>query len=132
MTHFGGTMTGMSRWSPDGSRIAFHSLAQGNAAVYVINAEGGEEQQILKNPHTSHAVFAWTVVEKGVYYGDPLGSPHATIQFLDFSTGHTKTVAEIKNPLHEWGLAVSPDERTVLFVQLDRSDSDIMLVDNFR
>ena len=30
------------------------------------------------------------------------------------------------------GLSVSPDGRWVLYVRLDRAESDIMLVDNFR
>jgi hypothetical protein len=30
------------------------------------------------------------------------------------------------------GLAVSPDKRTILYTQWDASDSDIVLVENFR
>ena len=52
------------------------------------------------------------------------------IKFRSFS-GRTRTLAEIDKPI-TWGLTVSPDERTVLYSQVDQSGSDLMLVDGFR
>ena len=37
-------------WSPDGKRIAFHSRPEGQAEVYVINAEGGQPQRLTEEP----------------------------------------------------------------------------------
>jgi len=32
----------------------------------------------------------------------------------------------------QWGFSVSPDERRILYTQLDRQGSDLMRVENFR
>ena len=52
------------------------------------------------------------------------------MRFLDFNTGETQTVAELKVP--SGGLAVSLDGRTILYPQTDSGGSDLMLVEKFR
>jgi hypothetical protein len=40
------------------------------------------------------------------------------------------TIAAIHRPVH-WGLSVSPDERYLLYTQVDQSVGDLMLGENF-
>jgi Tol biopolymer transport system component len=50
------------RWSPDGSKIAFVSDRDGNAEIYVMNADGSNPLNLTNNP-ASDAVqgdFAWS------------------------------------------------------------------------
>jgi len=56
-----------------------------------------------------------------------------------FSTGRRSTLQPLLhlglNPGRGFStpaLAVSPDERWILYVQMDRNSSDLMLVENFR
>ena len=38
-------------WSPDGKRIAFMSDRDGNWEIYVMDADGGNQQNLTNNPH---------------------------------------------------------------------------------
>jgi len=46
-------------WSPDGSRIAFQSVRDGNPELYVMNADGGGLQRLTDNPAEDGAA-AWS------------------------------------------------------------------------
>ena len=53
------------------------------------------------------------------------------IEFLRFSTGQSRPIVASERPVGALGVSVSPDERFVLFTQLDQSGSDLMLIENF-
>jgi TolB protein len=44
----GGTQ--VPRWSPDGRRLLFVSRRNGNPEVYVVNADGGGQRRLTRNP----------------------------------------------------------------------------------
>jgi hypothetical protein len=50
---------------------------------------------------------------------------------MSFSDQVIRDLANIKK-LFALGLTVSPDERSILYTQIDQSGSDIFLVENFR
>jgi dipeptidyl aminopeptidase/acylaminoacyl peptidase len=37
-------------WSPDGTKIAFNSIRDGNREIYVMNADGSEQTRLTNNP----------------------------------------------------------------------------------
>jgi dipeptidyl aminopeptidase/acylaminoacyl peptidase len=45
-------------WSPDGTRIAFQASRDGNAEIYVMNADGTGQTNLTNNP-ASESVPAW-------------------------------------------------------------------------
>ena len=50
---------------------------------------------------------------------------------MRFSDGKVETIAVL--PRKIWfGLSVSPDERSILFSQVDHEESNLMLVDGLR
>ena len=62
----------------------------------------------------------------------PPGGPWQEIEFYDFATGEVSRVAMLGDLADiSLGMSVSPDGRWITYVKGD-SESDIMLVENFR
>jgi hypothetical protein len=94
-----------------------------------VPVEGGEETLVLEQ------VAFWDTFamgNQGIYFFPRLdisGGSH--LDFFDFATGKIKTIANVEKPWN-YGLAVSPDGRYILYSRIDQQDSDVMLVENFR
>jgi hypothetical protein len=88
---------------------------------------GGEETQVLESLRGN----AFAVSGKGIYFVDSQPDGTSAVQFHSFATRKVTTISVIHRPV-SWGLSVSPDERYVLYSQVDQSGNDLMLVENFR
>ena len=117
--------------SPDAEQL-YYIKRQGGLALWKVPVSGGEETRV------SESVFNFSVVERGVYFiprlnpDDP--EENASLQFLDFASNKAEAVASLPAPPDQIGpgLAVSPDERTILYTQVDNSGSDLMLIEGFQ
>ena len=103
---------------------------------------GGEEVEVVPRL-ASYGNFA--VASDGLYFearlpGNPLGhTPDFTpftrldsaIDFLSFATGKISRVITLDRHTGH-GFDLSPDERTLLFAQMDAFTEDLMLVEKFR
>ena len=118
--------------SPDAKHVYYIKRDPGRMALWKVPASGGDETQVFA------PVFNFSVVERGIYFiprlnpDDPDES--ASLQFLDFASNNVETIASLPVPPDQIsaGLAVSPDERTILYNQVDNSGSDLMLIEGFR
>jgi hypothetical protein len=92
---------------------------------------GGEEVELISSLDAGYWGY-WAVVENGIYYLDTTTKPG--IAFFDITTHRITQMFNLESrPAREdTGLAVSPDQRTILYTQLDASNSDILLVENFQ
>jgi len=91
---------------------------------------GGEETQVLEEVRGG-SWPNWALTTNGIYFLRFDKSPHATIQFLDFATRKTIPIWTLeKEP--GWGLALSRDGKSIVYVQDEFAESNIMLVENFR
>ena len=88
---------------------------------------GGEEIEVLK----SLIGCAFAPTSQGIYFGEHYPADDRSIRFLSFKTGKITTIATIKHGI-SFGLSVSPDQKYILYTRLDRTRSNLMLVDNFR
>jgi len=120
--------------SVDGRFVYYTKESRRTTSLWRVPVDGGEESRVLE----SVTYFNFVVVEQGIYFipgfnADDLDGGYS-IQFLDFSLGKVKTVAPLPTPrgLMWWGLAVSPNERTILYAQIDDISSDLMLIEGFR
>jgi len=130
--------------SPDGMYLYFTRKRE-TAGIWRMAVGGGEEIRIPELEGVKDH-RAWTVTARGIYFvpSEPItaqesrserpSTPTWPLRFFSFSTGKVSTVIELeKRPVYgPMGLAVSPDGRSVLYVQRDSSSSDIMLVENFQ
>ena len=54
-------------WSPDGKRLAFESLRDGNHEIYVMNADGSDQTNLTKNPASDRSP-AWSLDGKRIAF----------------------------------------------------------------
>jgi len=119
-----GGITGQE--SPDGRFFYYSKAWRGELSLWRL---APAEQQVLKSIH-NHSAFA--VVDDGIYF---IEKSHATggasIRFIGLSGGQAREIMAADKPVVV-GLTVSPDRGTILYTQVDREDSDLMLIENFR
>ena len=114
--------------SPDGRMVYYAKDAGIHPALWSVPAPGGEERQVLDSVRAR----AFTVTERGVYFISRLDADgRAILRFFDSSTGRNTLIANIGKATG-LGLSLSPDGRTILYTQVDREGSDLMLVPDFR
>jgi Tol biopolymer transport system component len=93
--------------------------------------EGGEASRVV--PGTIAGPAEWAVSRTGLYYGMSPRAGAFTIQFLDFDSQRVTEILSREEGEAAWnGLAVSPDEETVLYTAQPPERSELMLVENFR
>ncbi len=72
------------------------------------------------------------VADRGIYFlalGDT--AQKTSIDFFEFATGRRTTVLNVGK---EWwfGMALSPDQKSLLYSVIDNAGSNLMLVDKIR
>ena len=77
----------------------------------------------------------WTITRDEVFFVDRATSTHpAAIRAYRIATGRTRSILELTELLPDFrgdmGISVSPDSRWILYSQLDRSGSNIMVAEH--
>jgi hypothetical protein len=91
----------------------------------------GDEARILDQPGGGTEWCNWALVENGIYFLDSGVGFKDSIQFLDFAS-RQKTPIFTLDRRQNGGLAISSDEKSLLFSQEKLSESHVVLVKNFR
>jgi len=128
LTTLGG---GLAFESFDGKYVYYVKDWQ-NPGIWRVPVDGGEEVQVLASFHSENN-GDWAVVEDGLYFINPEPKDGIAMEFFDFATRKVRQVGKLgKVSINTNCIAVSPDRRQILYVQIDHSGGDIMLVENFR
>jgi Tol biopolymer transport system component len=102
-----------------------------DSRLWRIPLSGGEETQVMPDP-VDGGGSAYAPGREGIYFIRQVGDGRRrALVFFSFASRQTTTIAEIPRPVG-LGFALSPDERLVLYSQMDHVGSDLMLVENFR
>jgi hypothetical protein len=103
------------------------------SGLWKMPVEGGEESMVFDLIKPDYWGY-WAPVDDGVYFVNPDAGPRPSIEFFDFATRRVAQVAILQKAvdISPPGLAVSPDGRWLLCNQIDQSESDIVMVENFR
>lgn len=114
--------------STDG-RFIYYTKGFGLAGLWKVSTVSGEETLVVDGVHQGF----WALLDQGVYFVNPDATPNATIEYFNFATNRKTKVAEIEKNLQLVypSLAVSPNGQSLLFVQSDSFESDLMLVEGF-
>lgn len=120
ITRLGGTYA-VERF--DGKTI-YYTTPDRPAAIRSAPANGGAETGVIQGVVGLAAI---AMAPDGLYYLASLTSSSATLDLYDFATHTSRLIAQIDHPVHHV-LSSPPDGRSVLFTQIDRQDSDVMLV----
>jgi len=128
--------------SSDGKYV-YYSKTDGPAGIWRAPASGGDGTEVLGDP-----VFwsDWALSRNGIYFltADPppvrgggafWGEDHSSeyaIRYLDLETGRVADVRRDEGPFVRGWLAVSSDERWILYGESPLPTSELMLVENLR
>ncbi len=130
ITHRGGWR---SLQSPD-RRFLYYSKRLRQADLWKLPLDltgdpAGEETRVLDSLYNGASYALW---QEGIcFIPRPPPGAKASIQMLLFASGKVQSLVELeKQPME--GITVSPDGRSTLWSQIDRLDSDLVLVENFR
>ena len=115
--------------SVDQKWVYYSKNAESPTSIWKVPRDGGEETLVIDGLSYSTNFMP---AEKGIYFiSGKLGSDgRAAIEFYDFSTSRRKVLAAIDKPT--WGIALSPDGRSLLHGLVDHVSSNLILVENFR
>lgn len=108
----------------DGRRVYYARQlpAQG---IWEVPLEGGPEVQVVNRGRA----LDFDVAESGIFILDTEAAPQATVEMFSFASRQLTTVARLPvGPRFSSYLRVPRDGASVLYVQLDRSDSDIEML----
>ena len=122
--------SGAPEESVDGKYVYYRN----RRTIWRIPAEGGAEEQVIIPEHD----LLWAAIQpakKGVYYLEFARSARAMeVSFYDFATRGNEVVFRMKNAdfFQATSFSVSPDGKYILYPRVDQSQTNLMLVENFR
>jgi Tol biopolymer transport system component len=125
--------------SADGRELYYAKSTPLNGVFRVpVSSREADSPETPLLPQIDSAMWGnWAAGRRGIWYLEMVQESRpsvAAIMFFDFSTktsreiGRTTAVPAIGDS----GLAVSPDERKLLYAQVDRAGSNIFIADTFR
>ena len=114
--------------SLDGREVYFTRYAK--PGLWAVPVSGGPERAVLDQPS---CWGYWALGRRGIFVMDSAGPGRPRIALQRRGAARLDAVAELPSEpaCGESGLALSPDERTLLYVGISR-ESDIVLIDKFR
>jgi hypothetical protein len=113
--------------SPD-NRLIYYQKDYLAGPLYAMPLGGGEEFQVASNV----ILRAFFPARRGVYFIAPTKEHHVEIAFWNASSRRVRSVASLGDVQVWLGLSVSADERSFVYSQRDRYESDLLLVENFQ
>jgi Tol biopolymer transport system component/DNA-binding winged helix-turn-helix (wHTH) protein len=112
--------------SPDGTQVFYTKTTE--PGLWVLDLESGEESKIASNT-VGFECFA--MGRRGVYFEHRGEGSGFVISVLNLSDHVVHDLAVINAPVGD-GLTVSPNERSIVYSQIDHSGNDLFIVENFK
>jgi Tol biopolymer transport system component len=114
--------------TPDGQFIYYAKRTALSSDIWRVPVQGGDETKITDGVYR----YSFALAPTGLYYvSAPDPQNGSSIRLLEYASGKATDILALRQPAG-LGLGISPDYQRLFFVQSDRQDSDIMLVENIR
>jgi Tol biopolymer transport system component len=117
--------------APDGHWL-YYTQPPGREGIWRVPVEGGEESQVLDHGRQCF----WAVADTGIFLLNPEQEQVPNTEFYSFATHRVSEVARLRKDLafdlDTGSLAVSGDGGWILYLAADKTESDLVLVENFR
>lgn len=115
----------VSRESADGTLLFY--LNEASRELWEIPVSGGEEKRVLDSVLQRN----FAVAKSGIYFEHAESQGRSSLRYFSFADRTQTVLKMLDKPLHN-GIAISPDERSLLYSQVDDRGSDLILVENFK
>ena len=126
VTHHGGFA---AFESPDGEFL-YYAKGLIVPGLWRVPSHGGEEVEVISSLEADYWGY-WAVVEGGIYYLNATTKPG--IVFFDFTTHRSTRLFDVDRPAGETRAWLSRRmKRTILYQNVDATNSEIILVENFQ
>ena len=113
--------------SADGRYLYYCKYEQGG--LWRMPLESGDETEVLKDVGGG-GWPDWALGVEGIYFLKFSKFTDVSIEFLEFTTGKTHRLWTLqKEP--GWGLSLSSDGKSIVYIQDEFAESNLMLVKNF-
>ncbi len=119
--------------APDGRAVYYTRTYIQGTGVWAVPVEGGKETPVIETARSGH----WAVADQGIYFLDFSAVSAAAPKPLKFPSFDTRKITQIctiekMQFSGDASFSVSEDGRWAIWLQVDRDESNIMLIDNFR
>ncbi len=112
-------------WSPDGTKISFHSHRDGNREVYVMDADGSNQTRLTDNP-SSDAGATWSPDgQKIAFVSDRDGN----FEIYTMDTDGSNQMRITENPASDRFPSWSPDAKRLVFHSTRDGNRNIFSMD---
>ena len=98
--------------------------------IWRMSLAGGDERRILEESGGGDW-YNWALGRNGIYFLNRGAQPKEAIEYFELATGK-KTTILLPNRRVDYGVVVSPDEKSILYPQNDLYQSSLVLMKNFR
>ena len=111
-------------WSPDGRRIAFASMRDGNSEVYVMNADGSGQRRLTRDP-AQDSVRAWSPDGRKIAFVRQRARG-SDVYLVNPDGGGQRRLT--RNAAPSYDLAWSPNGRKIAFLSRRDDNSEIYVM----
>jgi Tol biopolymer transport system component/tRNA A-37 threonylcarbamoyl transferase component Bud32 len=125
------TKGGFAAFESHDGKYLYYAEKNNQSRIMRAPLAGGEAQSV--DTHLSDLLWCmWKLTDKGIYFIKQDTVKQGQICFYNFSTQQTRQIAVTEKSIYPYsGIDVSPDGQSLLYSQVDRIESDIMLMQNF-
>ena len=102
-----------------------------HAGIWRLPLQGGGEESEVLSDLEPWGWPNWALSPEGIYFLKAGKFPQAELAFYDFANGKTNVLWPLEKKAG-WGLSLSTDRKSILYIQDQFAESNLMLVRNFR